>query len=205
MEFNKVFTDFIGTLKPDDIASDRKQILQHLAQAIQEGLQKKEGVALQFICTHNSRRSQFAQVWAQHLLYWHGYFKVGCYSGGTAVTAVYPEVINQFKLQGFTASRLSEGSNSVYAVKASKQLAPSFVFSKPITHLVNPSDDFIAVMTCDQAYEACPVVLGAKKRIGLTYTDPKNHDGQENEEQAYAQTSTQIATEMLYLCSQLNP
>jgi hypothetical protein len=46
------------------IPKERQVILQRLGAYIQSMLEKKEIVLLNFICTHNSRRSQLCQVWA---------------------------------------------------------------------------------------------------------------------------------------------
>ena len=76
----------IETAKNQEIPEDRKQVLQPLIDYIQEKLDQKADVNLNFICTHNSRRSQFSQIWAQTAA---DYFSipVKSYSGGVEVTA----------------------------------------------------------------------------------------------------------------------
>ena len=54
-------------------------------------------------------------------------------------------------------------------------------------------------MTCSDADEACPVVLGMKKRVSLTYEDPKIADGTPDEELVYDKRCQQIAIEMFYM------
>jgi hypothetical protein len=58
-------------------------------------------------------------------------------------------------------------------------------------------------MTCAAADEGCPVVLGAARRVSITYEDPKAFDGTERETAAYDERCYQIGREMLYLFSQL--
>jgi arsenate reductase len=58
-------------------------------------------------------------------------------------------------------------------------------------------------MTCSQADAGCPVVMGAEKRIAVTYEDPKIFDGTDKQEVKYLERSLQIATEMKYVFSQI--
>jgi hypothetical protein len=67
----------------------------------------------------------------------------------------------------------------------------------------NPKDNYIAVMTCSEADDACPIVVGASKRHTITHDDPKISDGTPLESTTYDQRSEQIATEMLYLMSEV--
>jgi arsenate reductase len=47
------------------IPNARKRILQQLATFIQQKQKATASIDLNFICTHNSRRSHIAQLWAQ--------------------------------------------------------------------------------------------------------------------------------------------
>ena len=60
-------------------------------------------------------------------------------------------------------------------------------------------------MTCDSANEACPFVPGADLRIPITYEDPKRFDGTNIQEEKYEERSLQIASEMYYVFSKINP
>ena len=46
------------------ISNERRQLLGTIAENIAKEYQKEGTVNLNFICTHNSRRSQFGQAWA---------------------------------------------------------------------------------------------------------------------------------------------
>ena len=59
-------------------------------------------------------------------------------------------------------------------------------------------------MTCSQADDACPVVIGCALRLPLRYEDPKIADGTAQESQRYSERSQQICREMLYAMSQVN-
>lgn len=167
------------------------------------GLLSNGRVALNFICTHNSRRSHLAQVWAQTLAAFYELEGIDCYSGGTEATALFPKVAETLEKQGFSILLLSHSTNPVYAIKYSEAHMPMVAFSKTYDHPFNPASGFIAVMTCDSANEACPVVFGAKARFALLYVDPKTSDNTPQMDEVYAQRSLQIATEMKFLFEQV--
>jgi arsenate reductase len=76
-------------------------------------------------------------------------------------------------------------------------------FSKTYDDPVNPNEGFVAIMTCADADEACPVVSGAALRAPIRYDDPKVADGTPQEAAVYEERCLQIATEMLYLFSRV--
>ncbi len=65
MEFNSQLVATINQLNVADISRERQEVLQPLIKYIQAKVSAGEPVNLNFICTHNSRRSQFSQIWAQ--------------------------------------------------------------------------------------------------------------------------------------------
>ncbi len=195
---------FIDNLHMDGISGERKRILDSLAEFIQSKVLSKEEIRLNFICTHNSRRSHLSQVWAQTMAYFFNVKNVCCYSGGTEATALFPMVVNTFKKQGFQIQQLSEGNNPVYAIKYADNEHPVIGFSKKMDDAFNPKSNFAALMTCDSANEACPFVPGAEKRIPITFEDPKAFDNTPQQAEKYLERSTQIATEFWYVFSKIN-
>lgn len=187
------------------IPDERKAMLDDLADSILEILDRSGKVSLVFICTHNSRRSHMGHLWAQLAAWYHHVDGVSCFSGGTEATAFNRQAIRALQDAGYSIDRKHPGANPVYLVRFPGTDRPIRVFSKKYTDPPNPTSDFIAVMTCDEASEACPVVIGALKRHSVTYVDPKLHDGTDREREAYAERCRQIATEMLYLFSKVSP
>ena len=55
---------FIKAYDKVTLSNNRKKILLKISKGIKEEYQKEGIVNLNFICTHNSRRSQLGQVWA---------------------------------------------------------------------------------------------------------------------------------------------
>ena len=64
---------FIKALKPQNISDERKAVLQPLTDFIQSKVIKNKKIRINFICTHNSRRSHLSQVWAQTMAHYFQY------------------------------------------------------------------------------------------------------------------------------------
>ena len=202
MSHYSVLNGFISNLDAKSITTERKQTLSPLVEYIQGKMAKKEPIRLNFICTHNSRRSHLSQIWAQTMAHHFGVGNVSCYSGGTEATALFPMVASTLANTGFEVRMLSEGKNPVYGIKFSENEHPVICFSKRMDDDFNPKTDFAAIMTCSQADEGCPFVPGAEKRIPIMYEDPKAFDDNPQQAEKYSERSKQIATKMLYVFSQ---
>ncbi len=59
----------IDVLDVSSITTERKNVLQPLIDYVQLKTDANAIINLNFICTHNSRRSHLSQVWAQTLSY----------------------------------------------------------------------------------------------------------------------------------------
>ncbi|MBR9854285.1 MAG: protein-tyrosine-phosphatase [Algicola sp.] len=194
---------FVSNLDTTSISEERKQTLAPLVEYVLEKANNGKSIRLNFICTHNSRRSHLSQIWAQTMAHYFEIKNVSCYSGGTEATALFPMVASTLAKTGFEVNTLSEGKNPIYGIKFSENEHPVICFSKRMDDDFNPKSDFAAIMTCSQADEGCPFVPGAKKRIPVTYDDPKAFDGTPQQVEKYSERSKQIATEMFYVFSQI--
>jgi arsenate reductase len=193
----------IASFSSQSISDERKEVLLSLVDYIQEKVNAGESIRLNFICTHNSRRSHLSQIWAQAMAYHVGLKNVSCYSGGTEATAIFIKVLETLTSQGFQVLKLSENENPVVAVKFADNENPILCFSKTYDHPFNPSTQFGAVMTCSNADEGCPIVVGAEARFPIKYDDPKAYDGTPLQTEKYAERSLDIAREMLWVFSQI--
>lgn len=196
--------NLIKELKPQTISSERKAVLQPLTDFIQAEVSKNQEIRINFICTHNSRRSHLAQVWAQTMAFYFNIKNVFCYSGGTEATALFPMVAETLQNSGFQINTISRNNNPVYSIKYADNEHPIIGFSKKLNDDFNPKSGFCAVLTCGSANEACPIVFGAEKRIPITFEDPKVFDDTPQQAEKYNERSLQIATEMFYVFSQIN-
>lgn len=193
----------IATFSSQSISDERKEVLLPLVNYIQEKINTDKAIRLHFICTHNSRRSHLSQIWAQTMAYHVGLKNVSCYSGGTEATAIFIKVLETLTSQGFQVLRLSGNENPVVAVKFAANENPILCFSKTYDHPFNPSTQFGAVMTCSNADEGCPIVVGSEARFPIKYDDPKAYDGTPLQTEKYAERSLDIAREMWWVFSQI--
>jgi len=203
MQFNTL-NDIISSLDISTISKERKQILDILKTYIQTKKDNHQNINLNFICTHNSRRSHLSQIWAQTMANNFKIKNVFCYSGGTEATAMFTVVEETLKKQGFHIDKLSYEKNPVYAIKFSENNNPIICFSKTFDADFNPSSNFAAIMTCSHADENCPFIAGAEQRIPVRYDDPKAFDNTPQQLEKYRERSLQIATELFYVFSQIN-
>ncbi len=182
------------------ISDERKATLSKIAAYIQ---MKKDGglpIQLVYICTHNSRRSHFGQIWGAVAASYYGIAGVQTYSGGTEATAFHPNAIRALRSTGFDILTDGGSNNPTYTVRFSDHEACS-CFSKVYDDTTNPKEKFAAIMTCSDADENCPFIPGVELRVGTTYDDPKAADGTPQEAETYLQRSNQIAVETLYAFS----
>ncbi|MFS4493130.1 low molecular weight phosphatase family protein [Maribacter sp. 2308TA10-17] len=189
----------IASLSITSISEDRKKVLNPLIAYIREKISKNEPIALNFICTHNSRRSHLSQVWAQTLAYHLGITNVNCYSGGTEATALFPIAVETLENIGFQIRKLSKEKNPVYSIKYADDAHPVIGFSKTFDDDFNPKSNFAAIMTCSSADKGCPFVGGSDGRFPITFEDPKAFDNTPFQKEKYHERSIQIATEMLFV------
>jgi arsenate reductase len=185
------------------IPENRKVLLEKISNYI--SLKKKENkeVNLVYICTHNSRRSHFGQVWAHVASSYYHVKNVKTFSGGTEATAFNINAINSLKRIGFTINAINEEKNTIYHVFHNEKESPSVCFSKTYDDLNNPQKEFAAIMTCSDAEENCPFIPGVELRIGTTYDDPKVFDNTPEQDAKYDERCKQIALETLYVFSKL--
>ena len=194
----------IEIVKEISVSIERQAVLQPLVDSIQNKVNLQEEIRLNFICTHNSRRSHLSQIWAQTMAFHFNIKNVFCYSGGTEATAMFPKVAETLTNQGFQIQKISDTENPVYAVKFDENQHPIICFSKTYFDEFNPKTNFSAIMTCNNADEGCPIVFGAEARFPIKYEDPKAFDGTELMNEKYAERSLQIASEMYFVFSQIN-
>lgn len=191
--------DIISTFSFGNISNERKEILQPLITFIQSKKDNNDTIRLNFICTHNSRRSHLSQIWATTMAYRFGVKNVFCYSGGTEATAMFPKVAETLMKQCFKVLKLSENQNPVYAIKYAEDEQPIICFSKVYNDDFNPKSHFGAVVTCNSADENCPIVFGAEQRFPIKYDDPKAFDDTDLMDAKYEERSLEIAEEMFYV------
>ncbi len=185
------------------IDTNRKQTLEQIASFVRGRTATRQKGDLNFICTHNSRRSHISQLWAQTAAHYYSIENVNCFSGGTEATAFNPRSVKALIEVGFKIDLTKEGENPVYEVRYAENTVPVIAFSKKYDDPFNPKKDFAAIMTCSHADENCPLVVGASVRISTPFNDPKEFDGTPQEAFKYAESVHLIGREMLYAFSRI--
>lgn len=185
----------------ENIPAERTVVLKQLTGFIENRVRVNQPVYLNFICTHNSRRSHFAQLWAHAAAHYYLTPNVHCNSGGTEATAFNPRAVNAMQEAGFNIALIKNGENPVYEVYFSEHVNPVTAFSKKYDSPFNHRKDFAAILTCSHANESCPLIPGASARIALSYEDPKEFDDHPLEVAVYTKRAEQIGTEILFAFS----
>lgn len=185
----------------ESISPERKAVLGRISEYIQSKVAANLPIQLMYVCTHNSRRSHFGQIWAAVAANYYSIPNVHTFSGGTEATAFHPNAIKALEKTGFeiTTNKPNE-INSKYLVHFGEALM-TICFSKVYDSDENPQKDFAAIMTCSDAEVNCPFIPGVELRVATTYEDPKRFDGTEQEAEKYCERSNQIALESLFVFS----
>lgn len=185
----------------DSISESRKKILEKIADYIKTKKAENIPINLVYICTHNSRRSHFGQVWAKVAADYFCVHSVNTFSGGTEATAFHSNAINALKRIGFEINATTRDKNPLYEVAYAANVKPIICFSKVYDDANNPPKEFAAIMTCSDAEENCPFIPGVELRIATTYDDPKAFDNTPMQDTKYDERCKQIALETLYIFS----
>lgn len=183
------------------ITEIRKGELHVLVDYLSHKLKIDSQINLVFVCTHNSRRSQFAQVWAEVAAKNYN-LPIRSFSAGTEVTEANERTISSLQRTGFIVTKKGE-KNPLYEIHYGDLEQKIWLFSKEITHDSLPNQNFAAIMTCSHAEENCPFIPNCDSRIPLRYSDPKINDGTELEKVKYDEKSLEIGTELFYIFSQI--
>ncbi|KPL12399.1 MAG: hypothetical protein AMS23_01845 [Bacteroides sp. SM1_62] len=183
-----------------EIPDTRIETLRELGNYVISSLKDDTQVQLVFICTHNSRRSQFGQLLALTAAQFYGIQNISTFSGGIASTAFNPRAVAAVKRAGFQVEKgVGRDDNPQYMITSGKNFPGIAMFSKKYDDDANPEDNFCAIMVCADADEACPVVPGAEDRLSMPYDDPKAFDDTGQEMAKYDERCRQIAREMFYV------
>ena len=185
------------------IPTERKEVLEKITQYIAKKDLLNKPINLVYICTHNSRRSHFGQIWAKVASEYYQIKNVNTFSGGTEATAFNINAINALKRVGFDIKPINIDKNSTYHISYDEKQAPIECFSKVYDDPKNPQKEFAAIMTCSDAEENCPFIPGVELRIGTTYDDPKAFDNTPLQDAKYDERCRQIALETMYAFSKL--
>jgi len=184
------------------IDNKRKAKLKKLATLIHSQILHHGESRVNFICTHNSRRSQLCELWLRAACLYFDLPHIHTFSGGTESTAFNHRMVAAIQAKALPLHKLSVNDNPLFTLDE-MNLSP-LMFSKKYDDKNNPQDNFIAVMVCDDADENCPIVKGAEHRFSLQFVDPKYADNTEKEMDVYKAKVDEIGIEIMFLVDQIS-
>ena len=162
---NQKIINFILNIDVSNISKSRKDSLNDIIKEIKKNTLQHKASRLIFICTHNSRRSIFSEVWSQTFIKYYNLNNIYTFSGGTEVSKVYSGVINTLIKNGFKVTNNKNQYNPTYSIYYGKQNFNIKVKSKLYSSSLNPTSNIIAIMNCSSAEKSCPFIPGASARI----------------------------------------
>ena len=198
----KMVKYFFETSQKNIVIDDnRKELLLKIANKIAVNYNNND-ININFICTHNSRRSQLGQVWS---FFAADYFKlpINAFSGGTEITAFHRNTVKTLTEVGFKFD-VDEFShtNPIYRISFSDDKPSLLGFSKLYINIENKTPYFV-LTTCNNADENCPFIPEAIDRFHVPYTDPKHSDDSAIQDETYLKTSRIIAAQMYFLFNEI--
>lgn len=190
---------YLESLHPSNPDEERLNKWSALGRALQKSSFQ---ASVNFICTHNARRSVLSQSLATAIAYRHGYSGLVFWSGGAEETFVHPSTIATLQRIGFRLISKQDGKNPIYELAYSDEAAPLRIFSKKFDDPTSPAP-YHAVLVCSKGDAACPFIPGVASRTLIPFDDPGAFDGTPEEEQAYNAAAAQIAGELTYFFTRL--
>ncbi|MCK4746667.1 MAG: hypothetical protein KAT15_06520, partial [Bacteroidales bacterium] len=105
--FNAELRTYLEDIESEfgNISGERVKSLELLGKYIVASLEKHNRAELVFICTHNSRRSHFGQVWADAAARYYGIEGIRSFSGGTESSAFNSRAAAAIQRAGFSVER----------------------------------------------------------------------------------------------------
>ncbi|WP_223445856.1 hypothetical protein [Polaribacter litorisediminis] len=189
---------FLSASKKNSLSADRKLLLLKIAEAVALEYGKNEVVHLNFICTHNARRSQLGQVWSFYAAHYFN-LNIDAFSGGTELTAFHRNTIKTLQKAGFHFQLENFcHQNPSYNISFDGARKTVLGFSKLYSDPINTTP-FIAITTCNNADKNCPFIKKAIHRFHLPFVDPKASDATDKRDETYLKTNQQIAAEVYFI------
>ena len=185
-------------------APRRKAILSEVADTIVQYIVAGTPLNVLFVCTHNSRRSQAAQLWLGTCLYLHNIENIEVYSAGAVATAFNYRMVDAARRMGFKVNLQRTDEEEKYRVDS--PFHPVFsqtFFSKTIDDQSLPTENVLVLHTCTDAEASCPVIHGATHTYSLPFRDPSRFDGHPHQDKLYEATFRHIGSEMMFLSKEV--
>jgi len=200
--FYSKLKDYCGSVEKEfeKIPGERQEALKTLGEYVMEAESKYDAVKLLFVCNQNSRRSQFAQVWAQTASYYYNIKNIKTFSGGIHETSINYRILESLKRAGFNVTvGEAYSENPVYLVSVGLRINDLFIFSKKYDYWNNPDDQYATVL-CSRDLDTSDLIFpGSEKVLTLHYDNIDIYDNSPGSTLKNDEICRQIAREMMFL------
>ncbi len=182
------------------IPGERKIILEEIGDYIYQAISTNKSAQLLFICEQNSRRSQFAQVWAQTAAYYFRLENIKTYSGGYMETAINYRILEALRKSGFSVTA-AEGysKNPVYLLSLGQRYPDIFIFSKKYDFWQNPNEKYATILCSKDLIDDKLTPDGSENIIALPYEDIQIYDNSTGNILKNDEICRQVAREMFFM------
>jgi len=186
------------------IPEERKRALHRIISYVQKKTDENRTPELLYICIGNSRMSHFGQIWGSVAATYYGFTNVKTYSGGMYPTAFDLNSIRIIETIGFSIKQTNNAPNPMYKIQFGDSDIHITCFSKKYDDIENPIQGFCVIIMCAEAEAALLNIDGAELWVSTLYDEFKASDSTTDRDDRYFESSKEIATECLYVFSQLS-
>ncbi len=186
-----------------NIPEERRFRLNEIVRYVEEQRDLRKLPQLMFINTDDATMSHMARIWAKTAAYYFRYERLETFSGGIKPQKITLNTILALEKAGFIIYKSDMDGLEFYKVKFSYNIPSLLVFPKKTDHKLNPTQDYLAVFTEENAELNLPKLRGTLNRLLLVYDDPQGFEGVENIREIYDNRCRQVAIEMFYVFAQL--
>lgn len=172
----------------------RKKHCLVISKHIAEHLRNANSLDLVFICLHNSRRSVFAEVWANYWVLELGLGNlIASKSGGFFPSNLSINTMDALQRAGVPITK--DQTSYYFSFEDNKKLS---LHSKPV-HSVLGEKNTVPVILCADALDYDYLLPPAQITFPLIYADPWEADGLPGQNQVYDQICFQVCMEVYFI------
>lgn len=200
--FSEQLKEYIGFIEKaeNSINTDRKNELLEISKYISDKAKNNKEFHPVFICTHNSRRSIFCEVWFWVASKYYNKSNLHPLSAGVDINTINPRTIEALRRAGLDIYKNDKiNLNPPYAIILNTKKDVLIINSKKYELPMVYGKNYCEIMVCSEKEMSCPVFEQKTKRFSIPYTDLRTADNSSTEQKDYDARCKQIAAEMFFI------
>lgn len=200
--FSEQLKDYINIIEKTEnsIDTERKNELLEISKYISDKAKNNKEFYPVFICTHNSRRSIFCEVWFWLATKYYNKTNLLPLSAGVDINTINPRTIEALRRAGFDIYKNDKiNLNPPYAIILNPKKEVLLINSKKYEFPMVFDKNYCEIMVCSDKEMTCPVFERKSKRFSIPYTDLRTSDNSSTEQKDYDARCKQIAAEMFFI------